>query len=145
MSIVALIPQFEAIPSSTVNGEVNDFTFNIVSSVPIEKDDVLRFKLADGITQAGDSECTVGENIFDMQCNIVGDQITAKILGVRKIEGEAKYSFTVSNLRNPVSTKPTGGYSEIQLVTGEDPISYPIAEFDGEAKGHQNSEAAQIT
>lgn len=140
---------------STVNGEINTYTFEMTTSIPMVAGDVLKFSFPPQVVvNAGGATtvCTTLDQVDKIICGISGNdiQITMSELAPRAAADpvdprnyEQTFSWTMSNIGNPGSVAPSGGFTGLKFLT---PNNYLISEFKGTvgAVPVTNTEPAQI-
>ena len=131
MTILAKVENFSVDPGSDVNGAINTYAFTIRTKVPILEGDVFRFTFPSEIVLPSDTkdlniasivrEVNDVEVSDDLDVEIAGNTVFVKFSKVADSTGT--YRWTLDNIRNPPSTKPSSSFKNI---ISEDKDNYGV-------------------
>ena len=124
MKSISTITEFTVQPSSTINGKLNTYTFTLTTPAKIVDGDVLKFTVPDQVTLPATIEDL---NITPLERSVAGSQVKDELLIERSGQTliitftkvapiTETYKWTLDNIRNPPSERPSdpflGIYSE---------------------------------
>lgn len=107
---------------STVNGEVNTYTFSLTTSVPWVNGDVLKFTFPPEISLNADNKQTKITPLNDgdqIDGGISGNDIQITFVNMAERPDTYKFEFTMDNVKNAGSIKPSGGFTGMRIITNE--------------------------
>jgi len=128
---------------SDVNGDINTYTFELTTAIPMLPTDVLKFTVPDQIVMnAGGliTLCTPKNPDDEIVCGISGHdvQITIKKLAARDLLDPAdltnysqKLGWTMNNIANPASVQTSDGFQDIRFLTEGNYLISENKEVDG--------------
>ena len=123
MTVAGPITSFSMEASDYENGVVNMFTFSIQAQIPVIVGDKFTFTLPQEMgppVDAASMDCQPLDNIKKMTCQIDGRKITI-IFDEFELDDQA-FSWTISGIKNPGSTKPSDPVTAIHFVDSQDYI-----------------------
>lgn len=106
---------------SFVNGAVNNYTFSMQTDIPVLKGDKFSFKIpaeVSVVTATGQLNCTGRTNVLKASCYVKDNVITSVFEELNATNGV--FSWEISGIRNPSSTKTSSGFSNIMLTDSKD-------------------------
>jgi len=110
MTIPGQLVSFSSTAGSETNGELNKYIFSIITEIPLKDDDKLSYKLPaelDPPTQA-DLGCKSVKGFVEIECTISGSIVEITFKKFSSPTGN--FSWSIENVRNPISTRPSGAF-----------------------------------
>jgi hypothetical protein len=95
---------------STVNGATNTYTFSFIASSPLKDGDRMYIRVPDVITPPVSPTCSgISQLSTSLTCNTLNKEIfvTLSFSSGSTLDSGIEYSFSISDFKNPSSTKPT--------------------------------------
>lgn len=114
-SIAGNITTFTVTSSSQVNGVVNTYNFGLTTTIPMTAGDVLKFSYPADIAvnaRGQQSLCKTVNPQDSIVCSISGTDIQ---ITITQISTPFAFSWTMTNIGNPGSVKPSGGFTKISF------------------------------
>lgn len=110
------IESISVVSGSDVNGNWTDYTFSMSSKFKLMPGDKVSYQFPPGIKppQSKNAVCLpAGTNVQSVNCTVSGDRITVTLLQFKREIGV--FDWVVSGVRNPISTKPSNGFTNVQI------------------------------
>jgi hypothetical protein len=111
-SIAGNIDSFTVERTNTTNGAINRYRFTLTTTIPMVKGDVLKFSFPESIVvnAGGSTICTPLNEKDQIVCGISGNDIQITLV---KLETENKLQWSMTQIKNPGSVQPSGGFQNI--------------------------------
>ena len=112
------ITHFSVTRESDQNGVSNSYTFSLVSAVPILQSEILILTFPPDF-HLSNSECQNPST--PISCTVIGQTLKSVAL-----DPLSTLTFTLTNVRNPISLKPSEPFTDVRFST---PAGYPISKL----------------
>ena len=129
MTVAGPITSFSMEASDFENGIVNTYTFSIQAQIAVIVGDKFTFTLPEEMEPPVDAsamDCQPLDNILKMTCQIDDRKVTI-IFDEFELADQA-FTWTISGIKNPGSTKPSDPVSEIHFVDSQ---NYIVSSYSG--------------
>lgn len=95
------------------------------------------------LPDSGDFDCEEGRRLDNIECDKLGDkEVSIWLRAIDNIPANTQFSFTLFNIKNPVSTAKTDPFTDIYLYARDD--GFYISDYDKDLTV-QTSEPNNIT
>jgi hypothetical protein len=132
-TIAGTIKLEEVERDSTINGEVNTYKFSLTTSVPWENGDVLKFSFPPEITLNADNAPTTITPLNSddkIEGGISGSDVQIELVNMADRPDGYKFEFTMDNVKNAGSIKPSGGFTGMRIITNENFLVAEVTDPD---------------
>ena len=141
------LPTFTSVTvtsSNVYNGGIGVYTITIVADLNLYTTDIFYITFPPEVTLPSSPSCTAGSSLSQATCTSPSSNTLKVVLKFSSspLQAGTAFTFTVTNVKNPSSTKISSGFSGIQAF---DSTSNLIATFSGTAPTVKNLSPASAT
>ena len=111
------ITSFDMQQTNFTNGDTNTYTFSVQAVIPVVVGDKFTMTLPPEMGAPADAAtlaCQPTQNLIKMKCSVSGQVIN--IILVEFSQPNGAFSWTISGIKNPGSTKPTDYFSNVHFL-----------------------------
>lgn len=124
------ITSFDIQQTNFTNGDTNTYTFSVQAVIPVVVGDKFTMTLPSEMGAPADAAtlaCQPTQNLVKMKCSVTGQVI--KIVFSEFTQPSGAFSWTISGIKNPGSTKPTEYFSDVHFLDTDEFIVSSLSEF----------------